>query len=139
MPTAIRAFFEFYRDAFNRLDGRAVTAHYALPAMISNHHSEGLFVDMDALIHNNETLCRLYADGGFKRADFCENVSLEQGGHFFMADLAWTIQFTDQPAQQFNTTYQLAKRSDSGDGQTRWKIEHVTAYSERQFWKENSK
>ena len=139
MPAAIRAFFESYRDAFNRLDGRAVTAHYALPAMISNQHNAGLFVDVETLIKNNESLCHHYAQGGFARADFCENVSLEQGGDFFLADLRWTIQFTDQPAQQFNTTYLLAKRIDDGDEHSRWKIEHVTAYSERQFWNEETK
>ncbi len=139
MPAAILAFFESYRDAFNRLDGRAVTAHYGLPAMIANQHSAGLFVEMDALIANNASLCHHYAQAGFERADFCENVCIHQGDDFFLADLCWTIQVKDQPAQQFNTTYQLAKRIDGGDGSSRWKIEHVTAYSERQFWNEETK
>ena len=34
MPADIRTFFDAYRDAFNRLDGHAVSAHYDTPAMI---------------------------------------------------------------------------------------------------------
>ncbi len=129
MPAEIRAFFDSYRDAFNRLDGRAVTAHYQLPSMISSHASAGLFQDIDALMANNDALCQIYREGGFVDAHYSENTSLEQGDNFFLADLAWTIQTKSGPAQQFNTTYQLARRA-TAVGASEWKIEHVTAYSE---------
>lgn len=129
MPAEIRAFFDSYRDAFNRLDGRAVTAHYQVPSMISNSKVEGLFQDVDALIANNEALCRIYREGGFVAARYTENVALEQGEHFYLADLAWTIETNSGAPQQFNTTYQLVRR-DTTDGVPQWKIEHVTAYSE---------
>ena len=134
MPTEIKQFFDNYRDAFNRLDGRGVSAHYHVPSMISSSASEGLFVDVDALIANNTALCEIYRDNGFVRADYAENTAIRQGDDFFLADFSWTIQWRDKPAQQFNTTYQLVKR---GAENRAWKIEHVTAYSEKQFWKAN--
>ncbi len=129
MPAEIRAFFDSYRDAFNRLDGRAVTAHYQVPSMISNHASAGLFQDIDALLANNDALCRIYREGGFVAARYTENIALEQGEHFYLADLAWTIETNSGAPQQFNTTYQLVRRAIAG-GASEWKIEHVTAYSE---------
>jgi hypothetical protein len=136
MPSDIQHFFDSYRESFNRLDGRQVSAHYQVPSMISNATSEGLFVNAEAIIANNDALCNLYRDNGFIRADYTENVCFEQGEDFYLADLQWAIQWRDKPAQQFNTTYQLVRRGDAG--QRVWKIEHVTAYSEKRFWKDES-
>jgi hypothetical protein len=125
MTREIQQFFDSYRESFNRLDGRAVSAHYQVPSMISSNASEGLFVDDVALEANNDALCNLYRDNGFVSANYAENMCLKQGEDFYLADLQWTIQWHDKPAQQFNTTYQLVRR---GDANTRaWKIEHVTA------------
>lgn len=129
MPADIRQFFDAYRDAFNRLDGRAVSAFYQVPSMISNSSNEGLFVDAETLIANNEKLCALYRNSGFVRSEYVENASITQGDHFFVADLGWTIHRDNQAPQRFNTTYQLVRR---GDAAAAWKIEHVTAYSEKQ-------
>ena len=135
MTKEIQHFFDSYRESFNRLDGRAVSAHYQVPSMISSSASEGLFVDVVALVANNDALCNLYRDNGFVSADYAENLCLKQGEDFYLADLQWTIKWADKAAQQFNTTYQLVRR---GDVNTRaWKIEHVTAYSEQRFWKES--
>jgi len=132
MPADIREFFDAYRDAFNRLDGGAVSAFYQVPSMISHSSNEGLFVDAAALIANNEALCAMYRDSGFLRAEYVENALIAQGPHFFVADLSWTIHRDNQAPQRFNTTYQLVRR---GDAAPAWKIEHVTAYSEQRFWK----
>ena len=138
MPNDIRQFFDSYRDAFNRLDGAGVTAHYHVPSMISHAASEGLFSDAESLAANNTALCNLYRESGFVRADYVENICLEQGNNFYLADLQWTIQLNDKPAQQFNTTYQLARRGASETTSPSWKIEHVTAYSEKRFWKDDA-
>ncbi len=129
MPEQIKAFFDSYRDAFNRLDARAVSAHYQVPSMISSASGAGLFGDEDALTHNNEALCKHYAEAGFVRADYAVNLDLAQGDDFHLVDLQWTIAKMEAPPDVFSTTYQLVKRR-GGD----WKIEHVCAYSEKRFW-----
>ena len=70
MPKHIRAFFDSYRDAFNQLDGHAVSAHYDIPAMIAHAGGNGVFVDIEALNANNIALCAQYANGGFLGAEF---------------------------------------------------------------------
>jgi hypothetical protein len=61
VPVEISLFFDSYRDAFNRLDGHAVSAHYDLPAMIVDARGNGVFADAAALEANNIALCRHYA------------------------------------------------------------------------------
>ena len=61
MPKEIHNFFETYRDAFNRLDGHAVSAQYDIPAMIAHAGGNGKFLDVDALNANNVSLCAQYA------------------------------------------------------------------------------
>lgn len=131
MPAEIRDFFDSYRDAFNRLDGRAVSAHYDLPAMIVHAGGNGVFMDAEALDANNIALCDQYAQNGFVRADYIAGAFLPQGEDFCVADLAWTITCRDQPPQQFNTSYSLAKRDDQ------WKVAAVTAYQERRVRREH--
>jgi ketosteroid isomerase-like protein len=131
MPAEIREFFDSYRDAFNRLDGRAVSAHYDLPAMIVHAGGNGVFMDADALNANNVALCEQYSQSGFVSADYVAGAFLPQGDEFCVADLTWTIIRRDQPQQQFNTSYSLAKRNQQ------WKIAAVTAYQERRAWREH--
>jgi hypothetical protein len=130
MPQQIRAFFDSYRDAFNRLDANAVSSHYRVPAMISSAQSEGLFADEAALRANNAALCDLYRGAGFVEAHYDVATQFAQGEDFFFADLRWTVRKDGVAPDVFNTSYQLAKRNGE------WKIEHVTAYSERRFWAE---
>jgi hypothetical protein len=128
MPQHLRDFFDGYRDAFNRLDAAAVSAHYRVPSMISSASGEGLFTAQAALHDNNEKLCALYRDAGFASAHYDVARDFAQGDDFYFADLCWTIEKRAAPADVFNTSYQLAKRNGE------WKIEHVTAYSEKRFW-----
>lgn len=131
MPADVYAFFNGYRDAFNRLDGCAVSAHYDQPAMIIHAGGNGVFADEAALNVNNVALCDQYAKGGFLRADFEQRTFLPQGDNFCIVDLAWKIERRDQPPQQFNTAYSLAKRAGA------WKIATVTAYQEGRPWNEH--
>ena len=131
MPSDVHSFFETYRDAFNRLDGYAVSAHYDVPAMIAHAGGNGVFADIEALEANNAALCTRYAQSGFIRAAFEERSFAPQGIDFCVADLAWTITRKDQVAQRFNTSYALARRNGN------WKIFCVTAYEERRTWTKN--
>ena len=125
MPKDIRAFFDSYRDAFNRLDGHAVSAHYDTPAMIAHPGGNGVFADVEALNANNIALCAQYANSGFIGADFEERTFVTQGKNFSVADLAWKITRKDQSPQCFNTTYALSCREGN------WKVFCVTAYEEQ--------
>ena len=131
MPKEIQHFFETYRDAFNRLDGHAVSAHYAIPAMIAHAGGNGVFLDVDALNANNVALCAQYASDGFLRADFEKRSFLPQGNDFCVADLGWKITRKDKAPQCFNTAYALGRREGA------WKVFCVTAYEERRTWVEN--
>ncbi len=131
MPSEIRDFFATYRDAFNRLDGHAVSAHYDIPAMIAHAGGNGVFADLDALNANNVALCEQYAASGFLSADFQERSYLRQGDDFCVADLAWEITRANQAAQRFNTSYALRRKGGA------WKVFCVTAYEERRTWTEN--
>lgn len=131
MPADVQTFFEHYRDAFNRLDGRAVSACYDRPAMIVHAGGNGVLADEAALDANNVALCAQYAKDGFLRADFEERSFLPQGDNFCVVDLAWKIERRDQGQQQFNTSYSLAKRNGA------WKVAAVTAYEERRPWSEH--
>ena len=130
MPADVRAFFDAYQAAFNRLDGRAVSAFYQVPSMISSGTGPGLFTDEESLIANNEKLCEIYRDSGFVRTEYRECGAIPQSDNFFVVDLEWGIHREQQPPQVFNTTYQLVRR----DTASAWKIEHVAAYSEKRSW-----
>ncbi|MEO8102597.1 MAG: hypothetical protein ABI790_08725 [Betaproteobacteria bacterium] len=131
MPADVQAFLDTYRDAFNRLDSRAVSAHYDLPAMIVHAGGNGLFADAAALDANNAALCEQYANSGFLRADFEERAFLPQGDNFCVVDLQWRIERRAQAPQRFNTAYSLAKRNGM------WKVAVVTAYEEPRPWSEH--
>jgi hypothetical protein len=126
MPADIREFFDAYRDAFNRLSGREVSAFYQVPSMISSATGPGLFTDEQSLITNNEKLCEIYRHSGFVKTDYRECSAIPQSDNFFVVDLEWSIHRQQRLPQVFNTTYQLVRR----DAADTWKIEHVAAYSE---------
>lgn len=131
MPADVHAFFDSYRDAFNRLDGKAVSAHYAIPAMIAHAGGQGVFIDVEALEANNAALCEQYARSGFVRAEFAPHTFVPQSADFCVADVAWKITRNDQAPQCFNASYALSRREG------KWKVFCVTAYEERRPWVEN--
>lgn len=128
MPADVRAFFDRYRDAFNRLDHNAVSACYDQPAMIAHAGGNGVFLDQDALNANNVALCKHYADSGFVQADFETRTFVAQNEDFCVADLAWTIHRRNREPECFSTSYALARRSGA------WKVFCVTAYAEKRNW-----
>lgn len=127
MPADVREFFDAYRDAFNRLSGRDVSAFYQVPSMISSATGPGLFENEESLITNNEKLCEIYRQSGFVKTDYRECSAIPQSDNFFVVDLEWSIHREQRPPQVFNTTYQLVRRNAASG----WKIEHVAAYSEK--------
>lgn len=131
MPADIKAFFDTYRDAFNRLDGRAVSAHYDQPAMIVHAGGNGVLADGAALDANNIALCEQYANSGFLRAEYAARAFLPQGDNFCVVDLAWTVERREQAPQRFSTAYALARRNGT------WKVAMVTAYEEPRPWSEH--
>ena len=131
MPADIQKFFNGYRDAFNRLNGHAVSAYYDVPAMIAHAGGNGVFHDIGELNANNVALCAQYTNDGFVRADFNERTFVPQGENFCVADLAWTITRKEKPPQCFNTSYALARRGGA------WKVFCVTAYDEKRTWAKN--
>ena len=133
IPGDVREFLDAYRDAFNRLDGRALSAFYQVPSMISSAASPGLFTDAESLIANNEKLCEIYRDSGFVRTEYQERAAIPQSENFYVVELEWSIHRAQQPPQVFNTTYQLVRR----DTASAWKIAHVAAYSEKRLWIKN--
>ena len=128
MPDAIRAFFEQYRDAFDRLDGEAVARLYAVPSGIASDSGYTHWSTFEAIRNNMVELCRHYRDNGYSRAQFEAGGFLPQGEDFAVADLAWRIERVDgQDPWRFNTTYNLM-RTDEG-----WRVLLCTAYSEKKL------
>lgn len=126
MPPDIRAFFDRYRDAFNRLDGEAVARLYAVPAGIVSAGGYTHWTSFEPIVANMVALCRLYADNGFSATAYVPAAFIEQGSDFAVADLAWTIERTGgQAPWRFHTTYNLARTAEG------WRILLCTAYEEQ--------
>jgi ketosteroid isomerase-like protein len=125
MPSEIQAFFESYRDAFNRLDGKAVAELYAEPSGIAQDGEYTHWPDRKLVVENMEALCRLYRDKGFVRAGFEPHQFIDQGDRFAIADLHWHIDWRDgQAPWHFKTTYNLMRTPEG------WRVMLCTAYSE---------
>lgn len=128
MPAAIRAFFEQYRDAFNRLDGEAVAGLYAVPSGLASDRGYTHWSAIEPIRNNMVALCRQYRDNGYARAQFEAGTFLPQGDDFAVADLAWRIErVDDQEPWCFNATYNLMRTSEG------WRVLLCTAYSERKL------
>ena len=122
--TETQAFFESYRDAFNRLDGNAVADLW--------HHSSGItdsaghvspqsdgtagqarltwWPDDAAMRANHLALCELYRQNGYASADFVIEDCVPLGPAHAFAHLHWTLRRADGSLlQQFHTGYQLMR------------------------------
>jgi hypothetical protein len=126
LPPEIRAFFETYREAFNRLDGKAVARLYAVPSGIAADSGYKHWSSLEPIIENMANLCRLYADNGFVSAVFEPVAFINQGHDFAVADLSWSIARTRglEPLR-FKTTYNLMRTADG------WRVFLSTAYQEK--------
>jgi hypothetical protein len=125
MTREIREFFERYRDAFNALDGSAVSELYAEPSGIAQEGTYTHWPQRWQVTENMTALCNLYRDKGFVRADCEPHQFIEQGAGHAIADVEWRIQWGNgQAPWSFKTTYNLVRTPQS------WKVLLCTAYSE---------
>jgi uncharacterized protein (TIGR02246 family) len=125
MQAEITALFENYQTAFNRLDGEAVADLYAVPSGIASDAGYTHWATREPIAKNMVALCEQYRKKGFASAVFQVAAFLPQGENFAIADLAWTILWTDgQGDWHFNTTYNIFRTPDG------WRVLLCTAYSE---------
>jgi hypothetical protein len=109
------AFFEAYREAFNRLDGEAVADLWHSSSGITDSDADGqahlTWWSNDAPMRaNHRALCDLYRLGGYGRADFVIEQHVPMGSNHAFAHLRWTLQRDDGSLmQQFHTGYQLMR------------------------------
>jgi hypothetical protein len=128
MPSDVMSFLEQYRDAFNRLDGRAVAALYCVASAIADQRGLISWSSREPIVENMIALCRLYQRNGFKAAHFLPGQYLLQGRDFAVADVEWTIerQGNLEPLR-FRTTYNLRRTADG------WRVLLCTAYEEKRL------
>ena len=127
----VQAFFETYRDAFNRLDGDAVADLWHTPSGItSTPAAEGaaqltLWTDDAPMRANHHALCDVYRDNGYHHAAFVTGECVSLGTNHAFAHVAWTLSRADGSVlQAFHTGYNLL-RTSSGP-----KVLLATAYQE---------
>jgi uncharacterized protein (TIGR02246 family) len=128
MPSEIRAFFDSYREAFNRLDGEAVARLYAVPSGIVSDRGYTHWQSFEPIAQNMVALCELYAENGFASAAYEPVAFIEQGNDLAVADVSWNIERTDgQEPWRFNTTYNLMRMAKG------WRVLLCTAYREKRL------
>lgn len=133
MPRDILAFFQSYRDAFNRLDGRAVAGLYAEPSGIAQDGAYTHWPRPQDVEKNMVALCSVYRDRGFVQASFEPGPFIAQGPCHAVADILWRIDWagTQQAPWHFKTTYNLVRAAHG------WHILLCTAYAEAALHKEH--
>ena len=133
LPQEIRAFFDQYRDAFNRLDAGAIAALYSKPSGIAQDGTYTHWNEYEPIWKNMEALCQVYRDKGFESAQFVPNAFIDQGSQYAIADLNWTIDWSgpDEP-WHFKTTYNLVRTAKG------WRILLCTAYTEGELHSKKS-
>jgi hypothetical protein len=110
-----QAFFEAYRDAFNRLDGDAVADLWNERSAISSSGADGIaqltwWSDDAPMRSNHRALCHVYRRADYARADFHIEQHVPMGADHAFAHLHWTLQRRDgNVLQQFHTGYQLLR------------------------------
>lgn len=110
-----QAFFEGYRDAFNRLDGDAVADLW--------HEQSGITDSKDGdtarltwwpndapMRANHRALCDLYCKAGYGSAGFVIEQHVPLGPQQAFAHVRWTIRDkSGKVMQRFHTGYQLMR------------------------------
>jgi hypothetical protein len=114
--TETQAFFDNYRDAFNRLDGDAVADLWHASSGITDSpggagQARLTWWPGDAPMRaNHRALCELYQKAGYGRAEFSIEQHVAMGPDHAFAHLRWTLRKTDgSMLQQFHTGYQLMR------------------------------
>lgn len=111
-----QAFFEAYRDAFNRLDGDAVAELWHTPSGIVHtrdgeaHATLTQWVEEAPMRANHRALCELYRSNGYHQADFEMVAHTPLGADGAFANVRWTLTRADGSVlQRFCTGYNLAR------------------------------
>lgn len=111
-----KAFFEAYRNAFNRLDGDAVAELWHTPSgMVHTRDGEAYatltqWTDDSPMRANHRALCELYRGSDYHRADFEVVAHTPLGADSAFANLRWTLTRPDGSVlQRFCTGYNLAR------------------------------
>ena len=125
----VQAFFETYRDAFNRLDGDAVADLWHMPSGITNSTEAAAQLtwwgEDKPMRANHRALCDLYRGSGYQRAEFEIVDCVRLGADHTFANLHWRLWRDDGSLlQDFHAGYNLL-RSATGP-----KVLLVTAYEE---------
>ena len=114
--TETQAFFETYRDAFNRLDGDAVADLWHSSSGISDSggedgHARLTWWSEDAPMRtNHRALCDVYRHNDYQSADFELESFVPLGPNHAFAHVHWTLKRHDGSLlQQFHTGYQLMR------------------------------
>lgn len=115
-----QAFFESYREAFNRLDGQAVADLWHRSSGIADAQGPDgnarlTWWPEDAPMRaNHVALCAHYHRADYGRADFNIEQHVPMGPAHAFVHVSWTLMRTDGSLlQQFHTGYQLM-RTDQG-------------------------
>ncbi|MFN0186209.1 MAG: hypothetical protein ACKVQR_20540 [Aquabacterium sp.] len=121
----VLAFFDRYREAFNRLDGDAVADLWHTPSAITDARADTVWTDEAPMRANHRALCDLYRANGYARADFDLVQHEALGADHAFAHLRWTLTRADGSVlQRFGTGYNL-RRTPAGP-----KVLLCTAYQE---------
>ena len=114
--TETQAFFETYRDAFNRLDGDAVADLWHSSSGITDSGGEHgharltWWTDDAPMRANHQALCDVYRHNDYQRADFELESHVPLGHAHAFAHVHWTLKRHDGSVlQQFHTGYQLMR------------------------------
>jgi hypothetical protein len=115
-PAETQAFFEAYRDAFNRLDGDAVADLWHSSSGITDTPAQGAHAGLTwwpeagPMRANHRALCALYRQAGYGQAQFVMEHCVPMGPNHAFAHLRWTLTRADGSLlQQFHTGYQLLR------------------------------
>ena len=128
MPAEIRAFFEHYREAFDRLDGEAVARLYAVPSGIASDSGYTHWATFEPIRANMVALCTLYRENGYASATFDPVAFLAQGENHAVVDLLWSIERSGKlEPWRFKTTYNLMRTAVG------WRVLLCTAYDEKKL------
>jgi hypothetical protein len=112
--TEVQAFFETYRDRFNRLDADAVADTWHSQSGIAHPAKDGDFAAYtmwasDAPMRENmRALCDLYRSNDYSHAEFELDRHEAMGKHHAFAVVQWTLKRRDGSLlQSFKTGYNL--------------------------------
>lgn len=111
-----QAFFETYREAFNRLDGQAVADLWHCSSGIADAQGPGgmarltWWPDDTPMRANHVALCEHYRRAGYGHADFHIEQHVPMGPAHAFVHVSWTLLRSDGGLlQQFLTGYQLVR------------------------------